>query len=78
MELIFNILGWASLAAIWVDFIDTLDTEQKLPQKPFKCALCSGFWLSVLPMIYVHNLEGILYAAIAGVTSEIIDRYLNK
>lgn len=78
MELIFNILGFASLGAILVDFIDTIDTKQILPQKPFKCALCLGYWYSVIPLVAMYGLNGFLYAGIVGVTTETIDRYLNK
>jgi len=78
MEYLINILGFASLATILVDLLDTLDTEQKLPQKPFKCALCMGTWLSVLPLIGMYDLQGILMAGMSGVSAELIDRLLNK
>ncbi len=78
MDMIFNLLGFASLGAILVDFIDTIDTNQKLPQKPFKCALCLGYWYSVIPLVGMYGFRGFLLAGIVGLLTEIIDRYLNK
>lgn len=78
MDYLINILGMACIAAMYVDLIDTLDTEEIVPQKPFKCALCSGFWLSVIPFIVIYGLQGLLIAGITGVTTELIDRKLNQ
>jgi hypothetical protein len=72
--MIFSIIGFASLAHLLVDLIETIDTEEKVPRKPFKCDLCMGYWLSILPFMYMYGLEGILAAAITGVTADLIYR----
>jgi hypothetical protein len=76
--MIIELLGWACVAHLYVDLISTLDKNDTLPQKPFKCDLCMGFYLSVLPLIYNYELYGILYAAIVGVTADIIYRIKNR
>ena len=78
MELITNILGMACMATLIVDLIANIDTKEILPQKPLKCALCMGFWLSIGINLIVYGFEGILYSAITGVVAELIDRKLNS
>ena len=73
-----DILGMACIALLIVDLIDTIDEGQKVPQKPFKCSLCMGFWVSVVPLIVMHGFRGLFMAGITAVTTEIIDRYLNR
>lgn len=78
MELIFNILGLASLAILWLDVVDTIDKHEKLPQKPFRCALCMGYWISVVPMILTYGIRGIWLAATVSIVTELTDRFLHK
>ena len=78
MELIVKILGLASLAILWLDIVDTIDEDEKLPQKPFKCALCMGYWISVVPMIVTYGTRGIYIAAIVSIVTELTDRFLHK
>lgn len=77
MELITNILGMACMAALIVDLISTIDVNEKLPQKPLKCALCMGFWFSIGFNLFTYGFEGIFYSAMSGVLAELIDRKLN-
>jgi hypothetical protein len=72
--MIFSIIGFASLAHLLVDLIETIDTNNWAPRKPFKCDLCMGFWLSVWPLVDMYGFKGILAAAITGVTSDVLYR----
>ena len=54
----------------------TLDKEDDLPAKPFKCDMCLTYWMSVVPLCIQFGPVGILYAAIAGVTANIIYKYI--
>jgi hypothetical protein len=47
-------------------------------RKPFTCALCMGFWLSIGALIFKYGWEGVLYAAIVAVGTEFLDRKLNN
>lgn len=76
--MILQLLGWACIAHLYVDLVSTVDTRNTLPQKPFKCDLCMGFYLSVLPLLYTNGLVGILYAAIVGVTADFIFRIKDR
>jgi len=68
MEIILNILGAAGLGHLAADFFSRYDW---MPDKPMKCNMCSSFWLSVGPFIFLYGYEGILYAALAGIISEL-------
>lgn len=72
--MIFNIIGLACLAHLVVDFFQYLE----LNYKPFNCNLCTGFWLSLFPLVIQFGNIGILGAAITGVVSEIIYRVINR
>ena len=67
--MILNILGFACLAHLGADFLSQWDW---LPNKPFKCNMCSGFWYSIGPFIALYGWQGILLSAITGITSELI------
>jgi len=72
--ILLQILGFACLAHLAADMAQHF----KLPQKPFQCGMCMGYWLSFIPLIVQFGLMGILYAAMAGVTSELIYRIINR
>lgn len=76
METIILILGIACLVILAINH----DVYQVLSPKfkPFTCALCMGFWVSVLPLIFIYGWYGIPYAALAAVITEFIDREINK
>lgn len=74
--MILQILGFACLAHLAADLISYLSPE--LPQKPFQCNMCMGWWLSFIPFIWQFGLIGILYAAITGIVSELIYRIINR
>lgn len=73
--MILFILGFASIANLMTDLLDRFP---ELPNKPFKCNMCSGFWYSILPAIVLYGLEGILISAITGMTSELLYRITNR
>lgn len=72
--MIFNIIGFAALAHLVADMAAYLE----LPQKPFQCSLCMGFWISILPMFIMYGLQGILAAALTAITSEILYRLIQR
>lgn len=78
MAMIFSILGWACAAILVADFLQEMDVNNKLPQKPFKCVLCLGFWLSIFVNIYWFGAFGIVLSPISGIVAELLDRYLNE
>lgn len=73
MELIISILGAAGLGHLVADFLSQFD---RLPEKPCKCNMCMTFWLNVGPFIFLYGYEGVLYAALASIVSELYLRYL--
>lgn len=74
--ILLQILGYACLAHLVVDFISHLDL--KLPNKPFKCDMCMGYWISMVPLILSHGLYGFALAAIVGVVADLIFRIKNR
>ena len=73
-----ELLGWACVAHIAVDFITELDVKERLPIKPFKCDMCFGYWISVIPLVYSHGLNGFLYAGIVGILADVIFRLKDR
>jgi len=71
-----QILGFACLAIIIVDFITHWDRLSALPDKPFRCDMCMTVWLSIIPFIIQFGIIGVLYAAIGGILSNIIYKYI--
>ena len=74
--ILLQILGFACLAHLAADLISYVSPE--LPQKPFQCNMCIGFWLSFVPLTVQFGLMGTLYAAMAAITSELIYRVINR
>jgi hypothetical protein len=68
MELILMILGAAGLGHMAADFNQRF---KWMPDKPMKCNMCMTFWLNVGPFIFLSGYEGILYAALASIISEL-------
>ena len=75
--MILELIGYASLIHIIVDFINNLDLPE-IPNKPFKCDLCMGYWLSIIPLMVTHGPRGILLAGIVGVLADLIFRIKNR
>jgi len=73
MELIISILGAAGLGHLGADF---LSRYEWLWDKPFKCNMCLTFWLSFTPFIFQNGYEGIFYAALASIISELYFKYI--
>lgn len=76
IETILQIIGFACLGYLIVDLVVTLDKEDDLPNKPFKCEMCLTYWISVIPMCIQFGLIGIVYAAISAVTANIMYKYI--
>ena len=76
MNVIIQMLGFAALTKLVIDFIETLDTNLMIPERPFKCDLCMGFWVSLVPFMLQEGLAGILYAAMTGVLANYIYKKL--
>lgn len=74
MSIILQMLGFAALTKLVIDFIEYMDLS--LPEKPFKCDLCMGFWISLVPFMLQEGLAGILYAAMTGVLANYIYKQL--
>ena len=68
MELILSILGAAALGHLAADFFTQFNW---MPDKPMKCNMCASFWLSIGPFLYIYGYEGLLFAALAGIISEL-------
>ena len=49
-----------------------------LDVKPFNCALCFTFWMSLAPMIVSTGLSGIFNSIIAAVLADLINRQMNR
>ena len=72
MGILIIIIGFACLGHMSADFFTQFE---RLPDKPFKCNMCSTFWISIGFLIFLYGWEGILIAAIASITSELIYKY---
>jgi len=73
-NLIMQLIGFAALAHLVVDFIVTLDKDW-IPTKPFKCDKCFAFWISIGPMVVQYGITGILYSAIIAILAQLIFKY---
>jgi len=73
-NIIAQIIGFASLAHLIVDFIVTLD-KPWIPNKPFKCDKCFAFWLSIGPMVIQFGPMGVMYSSIIAILASIIFKY---
>ena len=73
--MILLIIGFAAMAHLIAEF---LYPYHQIPDKPWKCNLCSGFWYSIIPFTILYGWHGVLLAAITGVTSESIYKILNR
>ena len=79
MNEIIQIIGFACIGNLIVDFIanSTWMPLYRLSQiKPFNCEKCFTFWLSVGFLTFTFGPVGILYAAISGVISNFIYKYI--
>jgi hypothetical protein len=73
--MILQILGFAALAHLAAEF---MYPYHQIPDKPFKCNLCLGFWISIIPYFFQWGISAVLLAAITGVASETIYKILNR
>ena len=73
-DLLLQIVGFACLGHIITDFIAHFNLPE-LPDKPFRCDMCMGYWISIIPMCVQFGLMGILYSAMISVLANIIFKY---
>jgi len=72
--MIISIIGLACLANLLVD----IASHFNLPEKPFQCDMCMGFWISVLPLSYLYGWEGFCASGIVAILSNIIFKLNEK
>mgnify|MGYP005989162457 CR=1 FL=1 len=72
--MIISIIGLACLANLIVD----LSIHFNLPEKPFQCDQCMGFWISVGPLTILHGWEGFCAAGIVAILSNLIFKINEK
>ena len=74
------ILGIACFGAVLqeVPLYQTLLEKLKIDFKPFNCALCFTFWLSLRILIFTEGAVGIFNSITAAVLAELISRQLNR
>ena len=72
--MIISIIGLACLTQLIVDIAIHFD----LPEKPFQCDQCMGFWISVLPLSYLYGFEGFAASGIVAVLANIIFKINEK
>lgn len=59
---------------IWNRLLEAL----MLDIKPFNCALCFTFWMSLAPFIITDGAMGIFSTIIAAVLADLINRQMNR
>lgn len=77
--LVFRTIGMAALGWATLTFLMSFELYQRLVikwPKPFGCAMCFTFWVSIVYMVVVNgfNDESAMVAAIAAVIAEYIER----
>jgi hypothetical protein len=72
--MIISIIGLACLANLAVD----VGQHFNLPEKPFRCDMCMGFWISVLPLTLLYGFKGFCSAGIVAVLANIIFKLNEK
>lgn len=70
-DIIFQIIGFASLGHVLADFF----TELGWTKKPFGCNLCLTSWIAIIPLVVQFGWYGFLASYIAGVVSELIYKF---
>ena len=76
MNEILMIIGFSCIGHLVVDFISNFPTLYISKIKPFNCEQCFTFWLSVGFLTITFGPVGILYAAISGIISNLIYKYI--
>ena len=76
--MILQIIGFTALTHLVVDFINHLDVDNRLDNKPWKCDMCMGYWISLFPLTIQYGLQGILAASVVGVLSDVLFRIKTK
>lgn len=75
METAIQILGIASLILCIINHDLWIKMDWK--RKPLSCALCMGWWLSLVPSFLIWDWWGIPYAALIAIIVELVDRKIN-
>ena len=61
-----------------IPLYNTILDKLKLDIKPFNCALCMTFWMSLGVMYYSTGLSFIFNSIIAAVAADLINRQMNR
>lgn len=79
-EIIIESLLMALTVAVVLNSTPYKWLTQKLPDEPFRCCLCSGFWAGAVYMASTgHGFwETVWAASVVSFFAEIIDRKLNQ
>lgn len=74
------IIGIACLGAVWqeVPLWNTILDKLKLDRKPFNCALCWTFWLSLGPFYVSDGPMFIFSSIVSAVLADLINREMNR
>lgn len=72
--MIISIIGLACIANLIVDMATHFD----LPEKPFQCDQCMGFWISVGPLTYQYGFTGFCAAGIVAILANTIFKLNEK
>ena len=75
--ILLNIIGWACLAHMAVDFLQSFGFNF-LDRKPLNCDMCMGFWLPSFYFISEYGSLGLAAAGASGVLADLIFRIKNR
>jgi|14_taG_2_1085336.scaffolds.fasta_scaffold04544_3 hypothetical protein len=75
MNEIVQVIGFACMANILVDFISHFNMP-RVPDKPFRCDMCMGVWISIIPFCMQFGWAGLLYASITGISANLLYKYI--
>lgn len=74
------VIGVACLGAVWqeVPLWNRFLEAFMIDVKPFNCALCFTWWVSLIPFIYTEGAVGIFSSITAAVLADLINRQMNR
>lgn len=73
--MVYDIMALAALGHLVAQFCED---NGILQFKPFNCNLCVSFWIALIPGFIEYGMWGLPFAALVGVTSEVIYKILNR
>ena len=74
------IIGIACFGAVLQELPlwQTILEKAGLDMKPFNCAICFTFWMSLGPLLITNGVMGIFHSITAAVLAELISRQFQK